>query len=35
MEISDLKLIRGFLYAIGEILTTTWPDRSVSGDAIG
>jgi len=35
MEISDLTFIHILLYAIGEILKTTWPDRLGFGVAIG
>jgi len=34
MEISDLTFIYNLLYAIGEILTTTWLGRLVLGVAI-
>jgi hypothetical protein len=30
MELSDLTFIYNLLYAIGEILTTTWPGGSFS-----
>jgi len=35
MEMSDLTFIYNLLYAIGEILVTTWPGRLVLGVAIG
>ncbi len=35
MDLSDLTFIYNLLYAIGEILTTTWPGRLVLGVAIG
>jgi len=33
MEINDLALIYNLLYAIGEILTMTWPGRLILGMA--
>ena len=35
MDLSDLTFIYNLLYAIGEILTTTWPGRLILGVAIG
>lgn len=35
MELSDLTFIYNLLYAIGEILATTWPGRLILGVAIG
>ena len=35
MELIDLTSIYNLLYAIGEILTTTWPGRLVLGMVIG
>ena len=35
MEIGDPTSIYNLLCAIGDILTTTWPDRLVFGEAVG
>jgi hypothetical protein len=35
MNIDDLPSILDLLYAIGEILSTTWPGRIVLGAVIG
>lgn len=35
MEFSDLTPIYNLLYAMGEILTMTWPGRVVLGMAVG
>jgi len=35
VDLSDLTFIYNLLYAIGEILTTTWPGRLILGVAIG
>jgi len=35
MEIGDLILIYDVLYAMGEILTTTWPGRLIFGMMVG
>jgi len=35
MDINDLPSVFDLLYAIGEILTTTWPGRIVLGAVIG
>lgn len=35
MEIGDLTLIYNLFYAIGEILTTTWPGRLIFGMMVG
>jgi len=35
MDLSDLTPIYDLFYAIGEILTTTWPGRLVLGMVVG
>jgi hypothetical protein len=35
MEIGDLTFIYNLLCAIGDILTTSWPDRLVFSEAFG
>jgi hypothetical protein len=35
MDLSDLTFIYNLLYAIGEILATTWPGRLILGMAVG
>ena len=35
MDLSTLTPIYNLLYAIGEILTTTWPGRLVLGMVVG
>jgi hypothetical protein len=35
MDFSDLTPIYNLLYAIGELLTTTWPGRLILGMVVG
>jgi hypothetical protein len=35
MELSDLTPLYNLFYAIGEILTTTWPGRLILGMIVG